>query len=114
MEELLNKLIDKWWNPWWRGFAEPKIIINSDLEIYVMATYKQKDIRWMLYNINDLCSIDSWLFAFMVENALYNPYWIDTQDSLYEYTWWDVEEYFLIKSAITKDKEDFILDNIIV
>jgi len=111
LEELLNKLIELWWQPRW---SEDIIKITIDQDWFI--TYS-KD-WWCPFEVsyNDLCSIDSWLWQFVCKNKLY---WEKVYDWLNEYVkvinnviTKKNTNYRLMLSSIQKDKEKFILENI--
>jgi hypothetical protein len=121
MEELLNKLIERWWKPRW---IEPK---RFDGELYYAEFFEYYNNWTMLYDgeeysIRELCAKDSWLWQFVCENRLLK--WPDATDDWQkncDYTWLYDElfyasqyQYYLIESALCdEDKlEQFLLDNI--
>lgn len=96
MWELLQKLEDLWWKPYWKSIAE--------------LTETEKNVRL-------ITSLSSWLWQFVCENKLYKDYnedsgtYWDSTMKLYNYRDY---QYRLIESALcAEDKlEDFILDNV--
>lgn len=112
LETKLNKLIELGWKPWDFWYIWHIRITNNKL----LALYGGDDIYY--YSLNDLCSIDSWLWQFVCEKWLYiQDYhtktillasdWME-DSSNYE----DDYKYRLMLSSIQKDKEKFLLDNI--
>lgn len=99
LEELLNKIIDMWWNPRW------EIAVNC-----IECNNKQVVIDYRfdvtVYSLNDLSSIDSGFWQFVCEKGLHkNKPCID---------WFSILETLLMYSSITPDKTQFILDNVII
>jgi len=124
MEELLNKLIRKGWNPFgWYKHSTPRESCNvywryitfhcNDWD-YDYPDYKSQD-----YNIRELVSKESWLWQFVYDNW-YNQEkkeyreWYTKYNMKAEY--WDTNdyEYYIIESALCneEDLEQFLLDNI--
>ena len=128
LEELLNKLIKLWWSVWKNYPRYCEVIykykwnwIDKYTEISV-DFYRENKLEFS-YTLNDLCSIDSGLWQFVIQNKLYekNIYnkWVCIDVSMKSY--WKDElvrykqnniEYRLILSSIQEDKEKFIIDNI--
>ena len=116
IEKLLNLLISMGWKPWGKN----RNYIH--IEEWIIRLIYKNNIwdRWSayVYSLNDLCSIDSWLWQFIVEEWLYITEWNPYIE--YNWTWekwpvaYDVTDlsYRLMKSSIQEDKEEFILDNI--
>ena len=74
MEELLNKLIEKGWKPFWFKWEETRIEIerDKDLDIQIfklnwIIIEQHHRISWSLRN---LVSKESWLWQFCLENNL--------------------------------------------
>lgn len=68
LQELLNKLIEKWWKP--RGFEEigtdsaiRDLYITHREDSDILLVYVNKEVK--CYSLNDLCSIDSWLLQWV-------------------------------------------------
>ncbi len=107
MWELLQKLEDLWWKPYWKSIAE--------------LTETEKNVRL-------LTSRSSWLWQFVCENGMVddsNFYtrekvdeerdWIDvTYSTIVEGKKWGHYRYRLIESALKDESEleQFLLDNI--
>ena len=126
MEELLNKLIEKGWKPFWVDRDNRKCIITYHKPLldkpYFLISYFRDDIWrtwWEQFNIRELVAKESWLWQFVYDNW-YNQEkkeyreWYTKYNMKAEY--WDTNdyEYYLIESALCdEDKlEQFILDNI--
>ena len=117
LEELLNGLIDLGWKP--RGIELTKIEIDEEWPIF----YWMED-NWDGWycpsdnTLNDLCSLDSWLWQFVCEKWLYKELKKGyIQDIFFkrkkEYQFLEVShEYRLMLSSIQPDKEKFLLSNI--
>lgn len=110
LEQLLNKLIEKGWEPRWYDVSTLKV--NIALHDCIIFDFRNWLITWCKYSINDLCSIESGLWKFVCENDLYvdwdfpsNPL---TNLDIYI---WDFR-YWIMLSSILPDKEKFLLDNI--
>ncbi len=126
LEKLLNKLISLGWKPRDKNCYD---ICDRDYwskrhkkwnELYL----RNKEWKPLFYfSLNDLCSLDSWLRQFVVENKLFNI--IEAQiERLYDDL---IEEhaaltrvsytnesvwYRLMLSSIQQDKAKFLLENI--
>ena len=127
MEELLNKLIKKWWKPfkiksdnmWLYCLKDNKIVISYyDFDTEWECNHEDK---WC--DLRQLTSKESWLWQFVCENGMikHEVYediqsWEHTtaEHSDFWYTSWDNYEYRIIESALKdEDKlEQFLLDNI--
>jgi len=110
LEELLNKLIEMWWKPRWQNVKSIDVY-NDSITIYIT------NIIHSIYSINDLVSIGSWLWQFIVEQWLckdvenhYIEVWIRHEDDTINNIADD--KYRLMMSSIAEDKVQFILDNI--
>ena len=102
MWELLQKLENLWWKPYWKSIAE--------------LTETEKNIRL-------LTSLSSWLWQFVCENKLVE-HWVYTRAKWqrrkkYDNYWnknisVDKPEYRLIESSLKDESEleQFLLDNI--
>jgi len=86
------------WVNWWRPFT--RFIYNIGSKEFQCS-------------LNDLCSIDSWLWQFVCEKWFYDWEYIDII-----YRWYTTSEkdpaHRLMLSSIQEDKEKFILDNIVI
>jgi len=132
MEELLNKLIQRWWKPFgWQYYD--RFIIESNWDMCFRWQYPwtdwthSYDYNFDYFKIRDLVSKESGLWQFVCENGMIRVtegnslcnwlfweeiYYDETQtDKLYKN---DNYEYWLIESALCdEDKlEKFLLDNI--
>lgn len=130
LTDLLNKLIEKWWKPFWKN---AKYWISNkahytkrwmkDNEMYLRS---KSWYAYFFFTINDLCSIDSWLWQFVCKNNFYRQhnddrYFQEIHTRLW-YDWWPMRnefdytdyEYRLMLSSIQEDKEKFLLDNILI
>ena len=114
LEELLNKLIEMWWKPWNTQLEQ----IRIDDESIILYRWLDNKVWCGIYSINDLCSIDSWLWQFVVEKEL-----IDSWENYINVNSWYGKDtknlerhagfrYRLMLSSIQTDKEKFLLDNI--
>lgn len=102
MWELLQKLENLWWKPYWKSIAE--------------LTETEKNVRL-------LTSLSSWLWQFVCENGMIQK---ENHERVYDVSWWEYwvdckaqiisrePEYRLIESALKDESEleSFILDNI--
>ena len=122
LETILNILIKKWRKPRW--FSTRRIYMVYDevcIDMSEEVVYRR--------SINDLCSYNSWLREFVCENELYEEsmsceqwrilvwymdwYNDDEEDALVGWhTEYENEEYYVMYSALMRDKISFILDNI--
>ena len=100
MWELLQKLEDLWWKPYWKSIAE--------------LTETEKNVRL-------LTSLSSWLWQFVCENKMVKKLWDnfkyfynsrDNKSTLRYYE--DRYKYWLLESALKDESEleKFLLDNI--
>lgn len=113
LETLLNKLIELWRKP--RGLKLTKIEIDEEWPIFY---WMDEDWNWWYCpndnSINDLCSLESGLWQFVVKKRLYNKNTI--QEMLWavwkEFYYQEDFRYRLMLSSIQPDKEKFLLDNI--
>lgn len=108
LETLLNKLIELGWFPWGQGWFTINI---NEREINLCENWPL-DCYWF-YSLNDLCSIDSWIWQFVCEKWLY--VWSKSKHELI-YNCETIEQYsinfWLMLSSIQEDKTRFLLDNI--
>lgn len=120
LEELLNKLIAKWRKP--RGSEIERLEIDEDWFISY-GTDPLWNYWWCPFGVsmNDLCSLDSWLWQFVVKNGLYNKnlywnIWVKYPCEWLNDTWLEHDifnhTYWIMLSSIQENKEDFILSNI--
>lgn len=113
LEELLNKLIELWWKPKWLNYKH--------IEQHLWSYFMYPDV-WP-YSINDLCSIESWLRQFVCEKRLHDIrlHWhilVHYPCKLLSGSWLGHDTfdytYRIMLSSIQENKEQFILDNIIL
>ena len=132
MEELLNKLIQRWWKPFeWEYYD--RFIIESNWDMcfrwkYPLASWESAfDYNYDYFKMRELVSKESWLWQFCVENKLVpimsteewiKHYYKDIDDDNLV-SWENIQptteyEYWLIECALKdEDKlEDFILSNV--
>ena len=126
MEELLNKLIKKWWKPfkiksdnmWLYCLKDNKIVISYyDFDTEWECNHEDK---WC--DLRQLTSKESWLWQFVCENWMVKELKEEKLIEIYDNLRWRTEtvyddekyEYRIIESAlIDEDKlEDFILSNV--
>ncbi len=111
LETLLNKLIELWLKPRWIEVKkiqiyplEPnnlRIHFSNTVEIFWESHTADNCLR--KYSLNDLCSLDSWLWQFICEKWLYKNYYLCPRHSY---------KYWLMESSIQEDKAKFLLDYI--
>jgi hypothetical protein len=121
IEELLNKLIEKWWKPFDRNYQryEHWCLIREFTTEDGVYSYWQYPTTY-----REFCSKESWLWQYVCENGMINndklrhtrisqvEWWLDvdcvrkTNSSKYEYR--------LIETALTDEDrlEEFLLNNI--
>ena len=132
MEELLNKLIKKWWLPFNVDCAWTNVeVINKIREDWYIPEHSKIIFKtathWHVFDcdIRDLVSKWSWLWQFVCENgmvehevyeALHSWTFTTADHSDFWYTSWDNYEYRVIQSALCdEDKlEQFLLNSIII
>ena len=117
LKELLNDLIVKWRKP--RGSNIHRTKINTNRQIYF---WWDTDIDTLEHSLNDLCSLESWLWQFIC--------WLDkdylpfcskcyiqlksNNDKVKSDIWYEEEvNFWLMLSSIQEDKTQFLLDNIV-
>jgi len=124
LEELLNKLIERWWRPNWEYNwpHKPFIRLYEDRAHWKQFFYNEWwDWDYSLqkvFSLRDIVSKESGLRQFCVENGMVKMaewfYWqnIFPLDSI-EYEYVDYQ-YWIIESALCdEDKlEEFLLENI--
>lgn len=100
MWELLKKLEDLWWKPYWKSIAE--------------LTETEKNVRL-------LTSLSSWLWQFVCENGMIETKWNNwllNNDDITETADRNIRDrdyqYRLIESSLKDESEleDFLLNNI--
>lgn len=133
LEELLNILCDKWWNPfyweiknkWWvRGNYPCKWVIkirkNTVFISYRYESWNERITKWkkVQHSIRELTSLSSWLWQYVCKNGMEEMaewfYWqnIFPLDSI-EYEYVDYQ-YWIIESALKDESEleKFLLNSI--
>ena len=124
LEELLNNLIIKWRKP--RGSNIYRTKVNTNQQIYFLWNTDyflwDTNIDILEYSVNDLCSLESWLWQFVC--------WLDkdylpfcnkcyiqlksNNDKVKSDIWYEEEvNFWLMLSSIQEDKAQFLLDNIV-
>lgn len=128
LENLLNKLIEKWWKPW--GIDSENIelfnlnIDRKNIHIWYMDydTPEEEKYEQEFKTFRELVSIESWLWDFVAKNKLYD----DTEfNKIVDYMWEECDRqrpeyrindqsYRLVKSALIPEEElaQFLVDNI--
>ena len=114
MEELLNKLIEKGWKPFWYNTID-NILIEWDNYKFI-----SKGCYSFITNIRLLVSKESWLWQFVCENGMIKGdewiYWhknwgriSDLRTHDYEF-----ENFWLIESSLKDESEleEFLLKSI--
>ena len=129
MEELLNKLIQRWWKPFWDNAIKIGYDWMETRYWYWAISYLYRDSyidddwdeveyeEWRRqFNLRELVSKESWLWQFVCQNELYPPYiqhrWFRDRPE----NWLQIHDYryWLIESALrgALELERFLLDNI--
>lgn len=140
MEELLNKLIQRWWKPFDVKWISEYFFESVPVGLYRLC-WKKPDYDYNVYSKRDLVSKESWLWQFCVENNLvklienpnenklprdrmseeefrmweYNVYYsFSNKKDIHKRYEQDSLTYRLIESALCneEDLEKFLLDNI--
>lgn len=115
MEGLLNKLIEKGWEPRWIYWEDIEVCSYDKkgiISIWYMdwETPSKWEYEWEFKNLRELVSEESWLWQFICKNKLVSIKWYSYNevydDSNYGYR--------LIESALCskEELEKFLLDNI--
>lgn len=136
MEELLNKLIEKGWKPFWNEKIKDAKTARWNInllneEVNKVSKFKDKVAftNWVLIfdeiNLRELVSKESWLWQFVCENGMVDYdseswWWEFSYNSNYiNWFYWDriMENdyrYRVIESALKDESEleQFLLDNI--
>ena len=122
MEELLNKLIQMWWNVFWREKKsdEQYEYYKDEKTFYFFWNYDKYGVPQNIkrYSLRELVSKESGLWQFVCDKWLVGMYewryWqnifpLDSKE--YDYT--DYQYWILESSLIDVDKlEKFLIDNI--
>lgn len=116
MEELLNKLIKKWWKPFW---LDDKL--SSLHKEYGVWKWYIRFHNWMdseLFDLRQLTSKESWLWQFVCSRGLVDMHeWFYWQNIFHldskEYDYTDYQYWILESSLKDEDElEDFLIENI--
>ena len=110
LEQLLNSLIEKGWNPFGWEVREAKKWSYNNL-------YYWFDSHPELYHIRMLVSKESWLWQFVCENKLVKPQvyaWYFYREWMWKEVCKEDYEFRLIESSLKDESEleDFLLQNI--
>ena len=123
MEQLLNTLIEKGWRPFW----EDRIDKINWFEQYVWnwnwGCWSEKNSYWRWKSTRQIVSKESWLWQFVCENEMVEPYKMDWIKNLeiwsdkmeVELNYWSSDyEAWIIESSLKDESEleDFLLSNI--
>ena len=121
MEELLNKLIQRWWKPFgktWINERDAFVYMNKWHCIRLHKWVYANNILCWQYDLRQIVSKESWLRQFCCDKWLVEMYewwyWqnicpLDSKE--YDYT--DYQYWILESSLIDEDKLDkFLIDNI--
>ena len=121
MEELLNKLIEKWWKPFRESYInEYDFEFRNNWHTLVSCHSNEDDeyTNFDTYSWRDIVSKESWLWQFCCNQWLVDMHeWFYWQNIFHldskEYDYTDYQYWILESSLIDVDKlEGFILDNI--
>lgn len=128
LKELLNKLIDKWFNPfgWYKHSTRWETCnwVYGKWVVFWCDDNWEWDWKTQDYTLRELVSKESWLWQFVCENGMINiNYWNIREYYSEQDNWWiylrklngeDNYEYRLIESALKDESEleDFLLSNI--
>lgn len=107
MEELLNKLLKKWWRPRNRKKTLHISVYDWDLNVYLDWWYLNENKK----SFRELVSKESWLWEFCVQNNLVE---IKRENIWLRSEYFTDYEVCIMRSALRDevDLESFILDNI--
>ena len=119
MEELLNKLIKRWWKPFWWDDK-----LSSLHKEYGVWKWYIRFHNWMdseSFDLRQLTSKESWLRQFCIKNKLLKEDDGHITRIISEYkdnkwiidSWWDYHYWLMICSILDESElEDFLLENI--
>lgn len=122
LETLLNKLIEKWWKPFW-------ITLKTKIKIHELEWfYDDQIIQFELdcvsmgkyVRLRELVSIESWLWQFICDNKLYNRTYNfreNVRKTWYNIWWFSHNFQYRVLESVLMSEEDlpkFLIDNIIV
>lgn len=114
LEQLLNSLIEKGWEPMWYEAKFVEQQKNWKIHIYCSHWY----YSWYRETLRTLTLKESWLWQFVCENKLIKKdrfTWMISPDPLWEYQYnYTDYRYRLIESALKDESEleQFLLDHI--
>ena len=120
MEELLNKLIQRWWKPFDVKWISEYFFESVPVGLYRLC-WKKPDYDYNVYSKRDLVSKESGLWQFCIKNKLVkeddghitriiNVYKDD--DTIVD-GWWNYHYWLMICSILDEsDLEEFLLENI--
>lgn len=137
MEELLNKLIEKGWKPFWRDTRDideieierlDRMVGYQDMDYisFLSWDFRREDL-FVKYgcSIRDLVSKSSWLWQFVCENGMVKKIkeenYVKNYEEYGDWECWfftsrydDNYQYRLIESALKDESEleQFLLENI--
>lgn len=122
IRDTLNKLIKKWWKPFW-------ITLKTKIKIHELEWfYDDQIIQFELdcvsmgkyVRLRELVSMESWLWQFICDNKLYNRTYNFREDvcKTWYNIWWFSHnfQYWILESALIQEKDlpKFLIDNIII
>lgn len=115
LEELLNKLIQKWFNKIFDLYGVEKISVQHYRDVDDNPLVKvtiETSADYYEYSLRDLVSIESGFRQFVCENDLYdedkNCIWLSYDGWIWEQDY----RYWLMISSVEESLEKFILDNV--
>lgn len=136
MEELINKLIDSGWKPYWVEKDDIEVCSydkdKKKISIWYMnwSSPSEWDYDWLFLSLRDITTKESWLWQFVCENELTNldDNHIRKWEQQYRYVYDDCDywgksqlysddydyQYRLIECALKDESEleKFLLENI--
>ena len=127
MEELLSKLIERGWTPYWIEKDDIEVCSyekdRKTISIWYMnwVSPSEWDYDWLFMSLRELVSRESWLWQFVCQNEMvdkkserYYKCFITTYEDANDYEVLSDLEYRLIESSLKDESEleNFILDNI--
>lgn len=127
LEELLNKLIEKGWKPFWITCTD--FIKGTGLEWIPSYCFNPHPHMWFAWwtrkyhrpSLRQIVSKESWLWQFVCENGMAKDVspqilmWQRVADKeLSKFIWYNYYEYRLIESALCDENklEEFLLNSI--
>ena len=131
MEELLSKLIERGWKPYWIEKDDIEVCEYSKNRKIISIWYmnwispSKWDYDWLFISLRELVSRESWLWQFVCENEMVKGY--NTSEYYTNYRRFNKEDftecqylreyqYRLIESSLKDESEleDFLLSNIVI